>query len=116
MSHYQRNKEIREERSKNKLTRQIREKAVEKEEKYVDTLFPPVPASLFLNPSRVKPNPNPIRWKRLSELYTNNPVVLSKEGISQVRATLPSHSPAGEFVAIAINAVKHSSCILERIF
>lgn len=94
----------------------MREKVVEKEEKYVDMLFPPVPASLFLNPSRVKPHANPIRWKRLSELYTNNPVILSKEGISQVGATLPSHSPAGEFIAIAINAVKHSSSILERIF
>jgi hypothetical protein len=45
----------------------VREKVVEKEEKYIDTIFPPVYTSLFINPSKAsKALGAEIKWKRLS--------------------------------------------------
>lgn len=114
MGHFERNKEMREERNRNKFNRQSREKVVEKEEKYIDTIFPPVYTSLFINPNKVnRALGNEIKWKRLGDLFPGDQVcIIPKEGISQVRVVLPPSSQSSEFVATAFNAVKHCTCIL----
>jgi hypothetical protein len=118
MGHLERNKEMREERNRNKFNRQSREKAIDKEEKYIDTIFPPVYTSLFINPNKTnKALGAEIKWKRLGDLYPpEQGYILPKEGISQARVVLPVSSQSSDFVATAFNAVKHCCCILEKMF
>jgi hypothetical protein len=48
----------------------VREKIMEKEEKYIDTIFPPVYTSIFINPNRTNKHLGAeIKWSRLSELF-----------------------------------------------
>ncbi len=113
LHHFERSREMREERNRNKFARQTREKVAEKEEKYVDSIFPPLPTSIFQNPNRATLASSQIQWSRLADLYSKEEVVVtSKSGISQARVTLSPISHSSQFVAVAFNAVKHSSCIL----
>jgi hypothetical protein len=88
----------------------------EENEKYTDSLFPPVDSSLFLRPKPIS-SPQPITWKRLSDIYNSqNVVLLSKEGQSAIKIELDEYEPGYWYVVIAFNALKHCKCILERIF
>ena len=84
------------------------------EEKYTDSLFPPLYSSLFIVTGKMSyKKGTEIQWRRLSEIFSDQkPVLIGPDGASWARIILPPKSYASSFMTVVLNALSHCSCVL----